>query len=161
MLMKLYKEELLNTNNPLTQIIITHGQTIIDSKDYQRVKNYIQHGHISVYEHSIFVAYVSLYICLKLHLKVNYSALIRGALLHDYFLYDWHIHNGHHLHAFTHASTALNNASIDFEINEIEHDIIKKHMFPLTITPPKYKESIIVCVADKLSATLETLFCRS
>jgi len=29
-------------------------------------------------------------------------------------------------------------------LNEIEEDIIRKHMWPLTLVPPKYKESFIV-----------------
>jgi uncharacterized protein len=30
-------------------------------------------------------------------------------------------------------------------------------MFPLNISPPKYRESVIVCIADKISAVCETL----
>lgn len=56
--------------------------------------------------------------------------LIRGALLHDYFLYDWHNQlTPHHLHGFFHPGVALRNASMDVELTPIEHDIIKKHMF--------------------------------
>ena len=37
-------------------------------------------------------------------IKINEKSLIRGALLHDYFLYDWHKSDqGHRLHAFFHA----------------------------------------------------------
>ncbi|MFQ9151358.1 MAG: HD domain-containing protein [Blautia sp.] len=44
----------------------------------------------SVYRHSLAVAYFSCYLAEKLHLKVRTKEMIRGALLHDYFLYDWH-----------------------------------------------------------------------
>ena len=37
-----------------------------------------------------------------------------------------------------------------------EKDIIVKHMWPLTITPPKYKESYILTLMDKFSATKES-----
>ena len=43
----------------------------------------------------------------------------------------------------------------------IERDIIKKHMFPLNIAFPKYKESLIVCIADKIIALYETVFKRN
>lgn len=48
---------------------------------------YMQHGSTSIYRHSIMVAYKSCEIAEKYHLKVSYSEMIRGALLHDYFLY--------------------------------------------------------------------------
>ena len=41
------------------------------------------------------------------------------------------------------------------ELNEIEEDAIKKHMWPCTVVPPKYKESYAVTLADKLCAVIE------
>ena len=90
--------------------------------------------------------------------KRKRKSLIIGALLHDYFLYDWHKERkGKHIHGFTHPAEALKNASEDFELNAVEADIIRKHMFPLNLKPPKYKESALVCLADKLSALEETI----
>ena len=90
-------------------------------------------------------------------LPVDKQSLVRGALLHDYFLYDWHEKDGgHRLHGFFHAERALHNARRDFNLNFIERDIIRKHMFPLNITPPKFRESWIVTWADKLCAAEET-----
>ena len=121
-------------------------------------KNAIQHGLTTVYEHSVGMTGASLKLAEFFHLKVNEKALIRGALLHDYFLYDWHNQlTPHHLHGFFHPGVALRNASMDVELTPIEHDIIKKHMFPLTLVPPKYLESWIVCWIDKKCSTRETL----
>ena len=93
-----------------------------------------------------------------LHLSVNRKAMIRGALLHDYFLYDWHNpDNGHRLHGFSHPYTSLKNAKRDYSITKWEADIIVKHMFPLTIVPPQTKEAWIVCLADKICAGEETI----
>jgi uncharacterized protein len=89
---------------------------------------------------------------------VDYASLIKGALLHDYFLYDWHDRsNGYRLHAFSHARKALQNACEDFELTPKEKNIILRHMFPLTPIPPYYLESWIICVADKFCALKETL----
>ena len=119
---------------------------------------YIQHGTTSVFRHSVSVAYLSYYLAQKMHAPVDIHSLIRGALLHDYFLYDWHNQlTPHHLHGFFHPGVALRNASMDVELTPIEHDIIKKHMFPLTLVPPKYLESWIVCWIDKKCSTRETL----
>ena len=79
-------------------------------------------------------------------------------LFRSYFLYDWHVANdSHKWHGFSHAQTALNNASKDFELTNIEMDIIAKHMFPLNIKPPKYRESYIVSLADKICSSYETI----
>ncbi|MBQ7667862.1 MAG: HD domain-containing protein [Clostridia bacterium] len=121
-------------------------------------KRYMQHGNTSAFLHSLKVACVSYSIAKKLKLKVDEKSLIRGSLLHDYFLYDWHDKNScHGLHGFTHAKTALENAEKEFELNDVEKDMILKHMFPLNLKPPKHKESVILCIADKIVATCETL----
>lgn len=62
----------------------------------EREKYFFQHGNTTVYEHRICVAQVSLYIASKLKVRVNEKNLMRGALLHDYFLYDWHDKNKEH-----------------------------------------------------------------
>ena len=148
-------------NQDYINIIKFYGSDILNSKNMEKQKEYIQHGNISVYEHSLRVAYLSIKIVSKFHLRVNMRSLIRGALLHDYFLYDWHIKDkSHRLHGFTHPKTAYKNAKKEFKLNDIEKDIIIKHMFPLVVIPPVYLESYIVTIADKISATKET-FVRS
>ncbi len=122
-------------------------------------KLYMQHGTVTVYEHSVRVAQMSLTVSRKLGLHVDEASLIRGALLHDYFLYDWHEYDiSHRLHGFTHPGCALQNARKDYVLNRVEENIILRHMFPLTIHPPAYRESWIVCLADKYCAVGETLW---
>lgn len=52
---------------------------------FKQTSGFVQHGNTSVMKHCISVAYVSLMIAKKLHIKVDRKALVRGALLHDYF----------------------------------------------------------------------------
>lgn len=121
-------------------------------------KCYFQHGTTSIYAHSVQVACLSIYLAKKLNLQVDVRSLARGALLHDYFLYDWHDSgNGHHLHGFTHPAEALKNAKLDYALNETEENIILRHMFPLTPIPPMCKEAWLVCAADKYCALCETV----
>ena len=77
-------------------------------------------------------------------------------MLHDFFLYDWHDKNHPKLHGFKHPYIALENAKERYDLSTKEEDIIKKHMFPLTLIPPRYKESYIICLADKICSLLET-----
>jgi len=44
------------------------------------------------------------------------------------------------------------------EISEKEYNIILRHMWPLTVIPPKYKEGWIVTFSDKYCAFLEVLY---
>ena len=127
-------------------------------------RRYYQHGVTTIFQHSINVACVSCKIAEKYHLDVDYYALIRGALLHDYFLYDWHVKDrSHRFHGFTHPRRALENADKEFQLTETERNMIYCHMFPLTPIPPSTKEAWIVCAADKICALSETmmpLLCR-
>lgn len=137
-----------------------YASDILDSENFDRTKDYIQHGNMTVNSHCINVAKYSLAISKKLHIPCNQRELVRGALLHDYFLYDWH--DKYHrdirrLHGFYHPGIALRNAAKEYELTKREQDIIKKHMWPLTIVPPQCREAWIVTMADKYCSLLETI----
>ena len=126
---------------------------------FGQLKRYRQHGAYTVYDHSLNVARVSLKIAGKLPFRVDREALVRGALLHDYFLYDWHTPDPNRpKHAFFHPRAAWENASRDYDLGATEEDIIRCHMFPVVPIPPRTVEGWIVCVADTFCAVEETLF---
>lgn len=129
---------------------------ILSNSKVKQMRDYIQHGKITTLDHCISVSYFAYRISKRLGLDSR--ACARGALLHDFYLYDWHDkkRKGHHIHGFTHASSALKNAEKYFKLSDVEKDVIKKHMFPLNIIPPKHKESFVVCMADKICALKET-----
>lgn len=128
------------------------------SEQVKEMKKYTQHGKCTTYRHSMTVAYYSYALCLRLSIPCDRKSVARGAFLHDFYLYDWHIPDkSHRLHGFYHPGKAVKNAKKHFDINPIEEDIIEKHMWPLTITKmPKYRESFIVCLVDKLCSLTET-----
>lgn len=134
-------------------------EEVMQVKKFLKMNRYIQHGNTTCLLHSIAVSYYSYRISKFLRLNIHEKELIRGALLHDYFLYDWHAKykptKNVGLHGRIHPKIALFNARKDYDINKIEADIIKRHMFPLTFTPPRYKESVIVCIVDKLCSIYE------
>lgn len=124
----------------------------------QHSRNFIQHGDTSVYAHSVRVAYYSLWLAECLHLHKHREELVRGALLHDYFLYDWHEKDkSHNLHGFRHPYTALRNADADFTLSRRERNIILRHMFPLIPVPPSCLEGWIVCMVDKGCSVYEVI----
>jgi uncharacterized protein len=160
-----FDPELLNElecGEEYKRLIYEYAGDIVDSLKFKRLKEFIQHGNVTVYEHCLHVALCAIKLNRSLKAKARERELIRGALLHDYFLYDWHVAdapgNIHpKLHGFYHPGIALKNATKDFVLTEREKDIIRKHMWPLTVNPPRCREAWLVCLADKHASTLETL----
>lgn len=124
----------------------------------QSMSRYEQHGTTNRLDHSVQVAQYSYWVSKKLKLKLDQKSLIRGALLHDFFLYDWRVRQPGRkgLHAFRHPYIAYKRASNLFDLNKKEKDIIIKHMWPLTIIPPRYIESFIITLVDKYCALKES-----
>lgn len=144
--------------NELMRLLWQYADDILGSEGMKLEAGCVQHGLVSTYQHSISVALCSMRLAMRLGLRVDMRSMVRGALLHDYFLYDWHDPAlCPRLHGYTHPKTALQNADRDFDLNDIERDVIRKHMFPLTPVPPRYRESFLVMVADKICATHEIL----
>ncbi|MBD5552336.1 MAG: HD domain-containing protein [Lachnospiraceae bacterium] len=151
-----YFERQKNIENELRR----YASDILHSENFETSKNNMQHGTISVKEHSIQVARQSIRISDMLGIEHNRRDLIRGALLHDYFLYDWHHvdqENPHRLHGFHHPARALKNAEQEYELTDRQREIIIKHMWPLTIKPPMCREAWMVTAADKYCSFLETV----
>ncbi|MDH7497513.1 MAG: HD family phosphohydrolase [Syntrophomonadaceae bacterium] len=120
--------------------------------------DYTHHLRFSRLEHCLHVAYVSFLACRRLGL--DYRAAARGGLLHDFYFYDsrtTRVAQGLHCHA--HPRIALANALSRYPLNEVEQDIIARHMWPVTVIPPRFKESYVVSLMDKYCATREVT-CR-
>lgn len=131
---------------------------IIGHEKVQEMKKYNHHSNTSCYMHSLHVSYYNYKICKKLGWDAKAGA--KAGLLHDLFLYDWHCYQpqkGERMHGFEHPNKSLKNARTYFSLTQKEGDIIAKHMFPLTITPPKYKESYVIVLTDKFCGTCEIL----
>ncbi len=129
-------------------------EDLIQDEIIDSMNGFIQHGSVTCFDHSLSVSYYSYAVCRLLHL--DYCSAARGGMLHDLFLYDWHktkLIGGKH--GFTHPYTALKNAQEHFLLNKMEKDIIVKHMWPLTILLPRYKEAYVVSFVDKYIALLE------
>ena len=140
-----------------------HLSDILKNGHVKRMKGFIQHGRVSTYDHCKSVTRLSYRINRALHLHADEGRLLRGAMLHDFYLYDWHHYDGgtHRLHGFHHAEVAARNARNLLHVDGKEAEIIRTHMWPLTITKvPRSREAWIVCLADKVCSVRETLLCR-
>lgn len=132
---------------------------ILDHPEFIKRKQYVHHENCSVYEHCLMVSILSYLWAKKWHFDYRSSAI--GGLLHDFYDNPWQttnhklIHTSHKKffkqHGFVHARQAVLNSYKYFPqlMNPKIENIIKWHMFPLNICPPRYKEGWIITLVDK------------
>lgn len=142
------------------KVFIKHISELLENDQLFEMDQYIQHGNTTTFTHCLIVSYYSYIFSLRLPFKFDSKSIIRGAMMHDFYLYDWHVPDkSHRLHGFKHPEFALTNAKKYFILTPIETDIISKHMWPLTFRKiPVYKEAMLVCMVDKLCSLTETFY---
>lgn len=125
-------------------------QSFLHDERILRMKQYSMHRGSNCYIHSFKVAKVAIKRALR-HKKGDLYIILVGAILHDYYLYDWRVDRSKMMHHFgSHPYTAAKNAERDFGIHEPIKKVIQSHMWPANITDfPKTKEARIISLADK------------
>lgn len=129
---------------------------LLENPDVIRLNCYRHHKYSTRYQHCINVSYYSYIICRAL--RFDYVAAARGALLHDFFFYERKKRTrktNEPSHAYIHPRLASRRASVAFNISNLEEDIILNHMWPFTLTFPKYRETYIVDLVDNGCAVME------
>ena len=136
------------------------AKPIAGDEKVRRMKEFIQHGDKSTYDHCLSVAYTAFLINRRLHIGAKEESLVKAALLHDYFLYDWHS-KGDKLHGYHHPSIASANAGSDFDLSEHELKMIETHMWPLTLMHiPTSRAGWVLTMADKICSSGEVVYSR-
>ena len=137
------------------QEYMTYVRDILYHPEVQRLDQFVHHKFTTRLEHSIMVSYLSYRWAKRLGLDARSTA--RAGLLHDLFFYEGCNKKqvGGRGHNYEHPRIALKNAEALFELNDLERDIILKHMCGSTRDIPKYKESWIVTMMDKQAAVME------
>ena len=134
---------------------ITIVNDILDHKEFKKIKNITHHG-LNRYDHSVRVSYYS-YKIAKLFRLDSYE-VARAGLLHDFFLV-----NNEVISVKEKMNTLVNHpkyaeayASKYFILSDKERDIIRSHMFPISVVAvPKYAESWLVNVIDNAFSICE------
>ena len=127
-------------------------ESIMSNEEFVSSMDNIRHHDSTRLNHMLKVSYKSYKIAKML--KLDYAEVARAGLLHDYYLYDWHDRKPEHrFHGFMHPKRALKNALEKYpDLTENEKDMIVRHMFPLTVIPPKTKAGWLICFYDKVAA---------
>lgn len=133
-------------------------QDIVKNEQFNKLKEELHHG-ITRYDHSYRVAKWT-HIIGKVFKMKNVEQTTRAALLHDFYVNDDLTGSGAK-RLGTHPEAALENSLKYYELDNIQKDIIKSHMFPCNLTIPKYKESWLVSTVDKVVGTYEMLRFKS
>ncbi len=119
------------------------------------MKKYRQHGSSNTYDHSLHVAAAAFNLAKIMKIEVDEVQMARGAMLHDFYLYDIADMNAW-VHGTRHAEAALRNSEKCFDLDSKERNIIYSHMWPLNITHlPRCRESVLIGIADKYAAVSE------
>lgn len=127
------------------------------SPEIQGQAQYIQHADINRLQHVTSVAFLAYLYCREKH--ADFRSAARAGVLHDLVYYDWHVagDGSHRLHGYRHPGFAAKNAKALCALTADEENIIRRHMWPLTPTPPRTKEGFIVSIVDKYCAINEIL----
>lgn len=149
-------------------------ERILLHKEFQKRKLFRHHKNMSVWDHSILVSFSSFMMAKYFNADQRVCAI--AGLLHDFYSQAWistpeieMLENGKYaqemkikkplfkMHGFTHAKDAAKNYVKFFP--ELENkkitNAIKRHMFPLNIIPPRYKEGFIITIVDKWNSVHE------
>ena len=128
----------------------------ITSREYIKRRTFRHHGDVTVYEHSMMVSKKAYRMAKRI--GADYKSAAIAGILHDFYETPWQDvkikQPIYKMHAFTHARVALNNSRKHFKkyLNTKIENAILRHMFPLTIIPPKTVVGIIITISDKLSS---------
>ena len=146
-----------NDNKYLDRQYTCLVQDILDNKEFNKMGDIVHHG-LDRKGHLIRVSYYSYKVCKAL--KLNYESAARAGLLHDFFFENRNDSklNERIVTLVNHPKYALKNACENFDLTELEQDIIVSHMFPVSARLPKYAEGWIVNLVDDVVAIAEVSY---
>ncbi|MBR2669107.1 MAG: HD domain-containing protein [Solobacterium sp.] len=148
------KRDFLDWNDEDAMEFLEIIKDIADHPEFRKLEQFTHHLHTNRYQHCLNVSWYT-YLWAK-KLGLNYKEAARGALLHDFFLYDYRSNppiKGNHNEI--HPIAAFTNAEKYFEVTDIMRDCILRHMWPNTSASPETREGYLVSVADKYCAGIE------
>lgn len=134
-------------------------QDLLCQQSVQRMKQYPHHGMINTHFHSVYVSYQVYKCCVFWRIQaLKTQDIVRAALLHDLYLYDWHLEKHEKKHAWYHPQAAVRNIEKYrlVVLNDMQREMILSHMFPLS-APPHSLGGWMLTLVDKYCAYRELL----
>ena len=133
------------------ELLIEEMNKLIADPKIQRLQEFPQHHGSNTLRHCIAVAKRSFELAETLGWDIDERELARCAMFHDYYLYKIKDEGlSAYRHGTSHPAIAIRNANKDFGLTDKETSAIRSHMWPLTLAhPPRSKEAMLLCMADK------------
>ena len=127
------------------------GDLLSDDK-VRSMAQYRHHGEVSTHRHSVYVSYTVMCMCLQRR-EPQMRSIVRAALLHDFYLYEWYTEKHEENHIWYHPKMALRNIEQHFStLSPMQRNMVLSHMFPLSIELPESRGAWLLTWADKLCA---------
>jgi len=141
----------------ICKTILAYGKEILDSDVFRKAASQTHHIRGTVQEHTINVCIISLWLCRQLKsrgIRVNEKDLVQAALCHDLGMVgredkyedtvgSWREHP---------KESARIAGELLPDLSEEAKEIIHSHMWPLSGSPPRSNEAMILCIADKYAS---------
>ncbi len=125
---------------------------LLDAELVRALDSVPQHFRYTRLRHSMDVAYICF--CIAKSLGLDSRSAARAGLLHDLYFHEPH-HSSYSL-LRSHPQLALENARrLVPDLNAIEEDAILRHMWMVTLRPPRYREGLVLTMVDKYCAARE------
>ncbi len=136
--------------------ISINGDLLADAL-VRSMMNYRHHGDINTLFHSVYVSYCVLKMCRALHVEQT-REIVRAALLHDFYLYEWYTEKHEQNHIWYHpGQSVINVEKYIGSLSDKQKNMILSHMFPLTKTMPDNIGAWLLTIADKYCASQDYL----
>ncbi len=146
----------------LAKKILTIGEPVLSSELFHKGYWQTHHKICSVGEHTLNVTTVALAHAMRINRgekKVREDVVILAGLCHDLGIIgrDEKYKNDFQCGQCHAGDSVICAKEILPNLDEMTIDSIQNHMWPVTKTPPHYREGFLILSADKFSATAEWL----
>ena len=155
----------MKCRNKSEEKMMKQEKDILFSERFFKAGEVRHHYNTSVADHSERTAAYAMRICswLKRHsVRISEEDVVRACLLHDIGMTDEKVSGSVSFRkAYLHPKRSEQIAKNEFQANEVQCNAIRRHMWPICLIPPKFREGWVVMAADKCCSLWEiTHKCR-
>ena len=148
-------------NDNIRDIILKYGSSILCSEEFRKTFEQTHHHITTVGDHTLGVTSEAVKICLRHGLEDDYtlSNVVTSCLCHDLGIIGREDKFSNNLETLVWHPRHSAEVYMDMTGEEDKRVLnsIRSHMFPLKMCIPRYKESWILVLADKIGASRERM----
>ena len=144
----------IQTEKPYIDTFLDYTADLLREPLVQGMTRYHHHRTIDTHYHSVFVSYRVLKLCHAFGVTQDCREIVRAALLHDFYLYEWYTEKHDENHIYYHPKASVRNIEAHLGVlSPMQRNMILSHMFPMAVEPPRSVGAWLLTVADKQCAS--------